>query len=615
MILMNSVSASSMQFLLQSQAPSAVLSFLQYLTDEKVISDSDFQLACFIEQQLRSQNLPELVSQTTVLIAAAVSDAVGHQHTCLNLATFTTQQPFMRFNSVKHLACPIKFDIINLVDSVVLNEQLDGASPLVLFQGKVFFRRYFGYEQNIANYVAKQLCELPSYLNEDNKGKVAQTVESYFDHTDEPDHQKSAVYNSINHRFSIITGGPGTGKTTTVAKLLLVMAQLKQGLALNIQLVAPTGKAAQRLTESLHQAFNRLNVPTSLLQHLPVKASTIHRLLKNTGSGRFRHHKQNPLGADVVIVDEASMVDVSLMSKLIDAMPMHSQLVLLGDVEQLPSVEAGSVLQQLCLNNNKAISRLTKSYRFDDGKDIGKLAKAIISGHDKQALALLENPNSKQLQLNSANQNQYNRLIERIYQHQLRLKELVNTLTVSNETTVVKQTFALFSQLQVLTCVNDGEVGVEGINQNVTKRMLSGTPVKASHFELRPIMITENAYPLNLYNGDIGIQLVDPESDMLMTYFMVDNQIIKVHNQRLPKHQTVYAMTVHKSQGSEFTDVIMVLPIDNASLNNVDKAILYTGLTRAKEHFELLANRESLLKVLNQTSQRNSALGDLITFQ
>lgn len=481
--------------------------------------------------------------------------------------------------------------------------------------------------------------------------------------------QKVAAAVALTRRFAVISGGPGTGKTTTVTKLLAALVEQAQaqlgenGLMPTIKLVAPTGKAAARLTESIGKAVEGLPLDPLVKKYIPTESSTLHRLLGAIPNRvEFRHHRNNLLHVDILVVDEASMVDLPMMFKLLDALPSHARLILLGDKDQLASVEAGAVLGDICSFNQYGFSQtqaqslvqltgyhtldhnystdqriaadelvnranapicdslcmLQKSYRFDARSGIGQLAKAINTGRAQQVEAVLakgfNDIRHHMLSADSYNQmlktlvSEYGCYLERINQSH------VNDQTGEQETQEQKAqaVLALFSRCRLLCAIREGDFGVLGLNQRV-EAALSARRLIQTNDELwyigRPVMVTRNDHGLGLYNGDIGIcMLGSSESEpRLKVYFeLPDGSVKAVLPSRVPEHETAYAMTVHKSQGSEFELTLMILPPDFSPI--LTRELIYTGITRAKKELGLFADLAVLKRGIKVKTERVSGL-------
>lgn len=537
----------------------------------------------------------------------------------------------------------------------------EGATPLVLEGNRLYLRRYWQYQQTLNTCIRQRLQPIRDNLPE----PLLQQLTCLFDQSPEtPDWQKIACVLALRSRFSIITGGPGTGKTTTLTKLLALLIQLTQHESnaaknLTILLAAPTGKAAARVSESIAKALDNLPIDESLKQGIPKKASTLHRLLGSRhDSRRFLHNRHNPIAADIVIVDEASMIDLEMMASLLDALPDTSQLILLGDKDQLASVEAGSVMGDLCLGAERAaydeetrswVNRyaaemliepvktgsalnqqtimLRHSHRFNELSGIGQLAKAVNAGDALRAQAvlndidsysdLLPRPRADYLTLRASPQaDAADSLLKKLvainagvsvdgkpgqrqgYAYYLHVIQYHRPTDNAHYQDWAKQVLAAFDTFQVLCALRKGPWGIEGLNRRI-EDWLFPAQKPSLWYEGRPVMITRNDYNLGLMNGDIGIALKD-SAGKLKVAFPSDDPLAEVRIRwispmRLPDVETAFAITVHKSQGSEFNHVALVLPENRSPV--ITRELLYTGITRAKQNFTLL---ESGAGVFNQ---------------
>jgi len=466
------------------------------------------------------------------------------------------------------------------------------------------------------------------------------------------DWQQVAVALACVNQFSIISGGPGTGKTTTVTKLLALLIELSSNAekSLTIELVAPTGKAAARLTESISGAIDKLNVSDEIKRAIPTHASTIHRLLGVIPNRvDFKHNHRNPLHVDVLIVDEASMIDISLMAKLLSAIAPHTKLILLGDKDQLSSVEAGAVFADICqgisqgpnysdnakqwvneqtgfLMNDVCYSShdktvvddglclLQKSYRFNEKSGIGALAKAVNHG-DVNALKAVWSKGFSDISLTSdeTNQQAIVQLSVMGYKNYLNSAKQISAKNNSNEQDIaalLKQ----FNQFQLLSPVREGSFGIDGLNEKIEQQLARHKFISLNQgtwYVGRPIMIVSNDHSQQLFNGDIGIVLPPLDDDSQLTqnrvYFkMADGSIKSFLPSRLPAHETVYAMTIHKSQGSEFDDVVIAIPPKWTPL--LTRELVYTGITRAKKTVAIFSDVGILQKAALTQTERFSGL-------
>ncbi|ASA55141.1 exodeoxyribonuclease V subunit alpha [Vibrio gazogenes] len=460
--------------------------------------------------------------------------------------------------------------------------------------------------------------------------------------------QKVAAAIALSRRFAVISGGPGTGKTTTVARLLAALVSQNHAVQqkLVIKLVAPTGKAAARLTESISQAVERLTIPTEMKARIPTQASTLHRLLGAIpNSAEFRHHQHNPLHVDLLVVDEASMIDLPMMYKLLMALPDHARLVLLGDKDQLASVEAGAVLGDICAFQTQGYSRsqitqlarltgyqfasplphqdvppladslclLQKSYRFHARSGIGQLAKAVNSG-DVSQLFQITQQSYADVQIHGLDSESYHQMLQTLvaeYAHYLHA--IADQSAIAAGTTPEKKAeyvLRLFHRCRLLCAIRDGDFGVTGVNQRVERALSRHKLIRKSDepwYEGRPVMITRNDHHLELYNGDIGICMRDPQDDRLKVYFeQFDGHVRGFLPSRIPQHETAYAMTIHKSQGSEFDFTLLLLPPDHTPL--LTRELVYTGITRARKRLALFTSPKILQAAVRVKTQRVSGL-------
>jgi len=464
--------------------------------------------------------------------------------------------------------------------------------PLIVENNRLYTQRYWFYERRLALQV-KALCQ-QRYNYEHMEDRVAHYFKSLSDGTD---WQQEAAKKALTRAFCIITGGPGTGKTTTVVKILALLQELAKQ-SLHIALVAPTGKAAMRLQESIGVGKASLPCTDIVKKHIPEQVTTIHHVLgAQPPTPYFKHDATNPLPFDLVVVDEASMVDLALMSKLVDALKPSARLILLGDKDQLASVESGAVLADLTLSLPEHTAELLKSHRFQG--DIKALADAVNRQQGERAWQLLQQKDTAVSLLKDE-------IIEFIATQHRKYLQLIE------QGADFKSVYAAFNQFQVLCSNRNGPQSVNDINVRVEHCLQAQNKIQptGAWYVGRPVMVTENNISMQLYNGDIGLCLPDPQCrERLMVFFLrPDGGIKKVLPGRLPQCESVYAMTIHKSQGSEFDSVLVVLA---EQMNPVlTKELLYTAITRARLSINIVAAQEVFIESVRQKVSRDSGLAD-----
>ncbi|BCG65801.1 MAG: exodeoxyribonuclease V alpha subunit [Methyloprofundus sp.] len=537
------------------------------MSDQLQLSRLDYAFAQFLVK--RSALEKEQAKQFGILVAQ-LSYAQSQGHSCIEVATADEKLLLAS----------------GLVDDT-------GTLPLVLENKYLYLQRYWSYECQLA----KNITDL--ITNEHSGSADIKVIEQYFTSSSAIDWQKEAAKAALVNSFSIITGGPGTGKTTTVVKILALLQELAAQ-PLNIALAAPTGKAAMRLQESIGNSKQKLPCSNFIRELIPEKVLTIHNLLgARPPSPYFKYNAASPLPFDIVVIDEVSMIDLPLMSKLLSALRLDARLILLGDKDQLASVETGTVLADLTLALSKYTQELKVSYRFKG--NIKEFSEAINQQKQQHAWDLL-----------SAGHDDVGLLKDDLISYIA--DKQVEYLSLIRQRADFIACYAAFNAFQVLCVIREGLYSVADINYRVAEQLQDRKLINSSAhwYSGRPIMITQNDAVLQLYNGDIGICMPDQENNkQLMVFFLSPSGAVRKYlPARLPHCETVFAMTIHKSQGSEFDEVLLVLP---EKINPIlTKELIYTGITRAKKSIKILATKEVFVETLQRKVERFSGLANRI---
>jgi len=560
-------------------------------------------------------------------LAALTSYQWGRGHACLDLNALQLQaSALLGWNDEQVTALPKHLSAAAPTLPWIQGDN----SPLVFAkdaQGeRLYLRRAWNAEQSIREHILQRI-NLPIAEPVDLRLQLDALFGT------ETSMQRVACEVAAKNRITLITGGPGTGKTTTVVKLLALLIATSIN-DLKIHLAAPTGKAAARLTESITNALAQM--PADVQSRIPTQTQTLHRLLRSNN----RDTRVNPLATDVVVVDEASMVDLEMMARLLASVPPTARLILLGDKDQLASVEAGAVMSQLCTGEllRAQTVTLTHSHRFDAASGIGQWAQAVNADNQKNAtsiqalwnaapdwLSTLPNNTSKdskqdsgqteplhqvtKLQLQNAHDTKLAQALAFGWRHWLSLLDSHRTNTFEKITACTdSQAIDLlksFNEFSVLCAVREGPFGVTQLNAHIEKALgFTGSAWYAG----RPVMVTRNDYALELMNGDVGICLPGPDGVLRVAFPSLGGNVRWIVPARLDSVETVFAMTVHKSQGSEFHHVLLVVPAHDSPV--LTRELVYTGLTRAKENLTLWAPRpEVLLQACNRRVLRSGGLG------
>ena len=482
--------------------------------------------------------------------------------------------------------------------------EADAACPLVLEHDLLYLRRYREYERRLAAGLRRLAAHAaPTAPAAPSSPLFAQL----FPH-DEGDLQARAAAVALARALVLVTGGPGTGKTTTVARILalLVERQLASGApAPRIALAAPTGRAAERMAQSLHAATASLRdagVDVAVCDALPTQARTLHRLLGTQGSGPgFRHDAAHPLPHDIVVVDEASMVDLPLMCKLVEAVPDGARLILLGDPDQLPAVEAGDVLSAMVAATDAPSLaghrvHLQRGYRQSASLDLAPLAIAVRQGDADAAIARL-----REGLLDGVHWYPAADALTRSPLRDALLDPWRELTALSDPGEALRQA----GRQRLLVALRNGPEGAEPLNDSI-EQALAGAR-RERYFHGRLLLVTENSYRHGLFNGDTGICLRDASGATVAWFPGGGGDAVRgFHPAALPAHTGAFAMTVHKAQGSEFDRAWVVLPARDHPL--LSRELLYTALTRARDEVHLCAGEEVLRAALARRVRRVSGL-------
>ncbi len=590
----------------------------------------------------RRMNAPEASLESLRAAGRAVSLAIGSGHACIELREIATNPDDLR--------------AALLASTMVGTADRPGASPLVLdAEDRLYLHRYFDYERRIARRLAQRSRRV---LDATAETRLASRLAELFAGNaqllgNRPDWQKLAATLAVLNDVTIISGGPGTGKTTTVVNLLACLLELEP--ECRIALAAPTGKAAARMQDAIRERAAHL--PENIQAHLPKESFTIHRLLGVVpDSNTFRHHAGNPLAIDVLVVDEASMLDLALAAKLFEAVPPSARIILLGDKDQLAAVESGAVFSELSADPTLSafcigvLSRVcgipaptilppvpvastplhdsvvwfTQNFRFATDSGIGRLAHEINAG---DAAALL-------LQLRSGDDASVTwlddpgatlaagslvRLRDGYAPYVAALRAFADHGTAASGASAGRDAgqslttvFDAFERFRILCAERQGPRGVRSLNEIVSRYCRDALDDRSAAFARspwyfgRPVMVLRNDYVLKLYNGDVGITLPDDAGELMVHFRETDGSLRAIAPVRLPEHETAFANTVHKAQGSEFEEIALVLPGKPSRV--LTRELVYTAVTRARHRVALVTGAEVLEQAVEACTLRHSGL-------
>lgn len=634
---------------------SAVMDQLRTWTEEGWLRSLDLAFAQFLIRL--DPQAPALLP----LAGALLARLEGEGHTCIALEDFlSAPERFLDWPAPGHamLATALvhwphaaqwtetlaQSLCVQVTERNTSNPANSAETPLVLSAARLYLRRYWRDQQFIAETLRQRARQRVADANpEALKPWLEQLFPAHDEPGDELPWQKIACALALHSHFSIITGGPGTGKTYTAARFMaLLMAT--SSTPLRIVLAAPTGKAAVRIDESLQSAVSTLpqlgRIPDMAAAFARLHpARTLHSLLgARPDSRRFRHDAANPLELDVLVVDEASMIHQEMMAALLRALPPAARLILLGDQDQLASVEAGAVLAELCQGSGQYdagtchymqascgaapqpgkngssplaanIIRLQRSHRFNT--EIGALADAVHGGHPESAIGILQAAHTGTLAWQPApaiHQILELACTESAYGRAWQAAGQPPPKDQQQHSAWVKAILNDYAGFRILCALRQGPWGVTGINRAIEDYLHRQGILQSRGlwYAGRPTLVTHNDPNLGLSNGDIGIALPDPERRMRVYFPNGDGPPRAILPSRLNHTESAWAMTVHKAQGSEFAHTVLILPPADSPV--LSRELLYTAVTRARSHFTLIAPRERLENAIQRQTRRMSGL-------
>jgi len=608
------------------------MSLLRHLQENAQLSALAVHFARFVA---RAAALDE--GDPVVLTAAALSQRNQQGDVCLLLDELAGQALFPAATLGERTRVPA----LQTWRDALLRCQCVGVpgerALMILDADRLYLQRFWRHETAVANDLLQRLQCAPAIDN----AALQTGLDALFPEAAAaggPDWQRLASALAVLQRFAVISGGPGTGKTTTVVKVLSLL--LAQQPSLRIGLAAPTGKAAARMVESMRAVRRTLDLAPAVQAALPDTASTLHRLLAwqpDISRYPYRHHRENPLALDCLVIDEASMIDLPMMHAVLDALPGEARLILLGDRDQLASVEAGNVLGDMtghgralacsvAMRNRlqdlhveaalalptadrvapiqDAIAILRHSHRFAADSGIGRLARLVNAGDATQGLALLAQASAGSADLLWLQVGAQPRPVVPREALDWALGHYNEYLVQSD----VQEALTVFARARILCAAHEGPLGKVEFNRQVEAALRRQGLLEADlQGHGTPVMVTANDYELQLYNGDIGLLWRSSQGRLEACFPQLDGQVRRLPAASLPAHEVAWAMTVHKSQGSEFDEVLLVLPSEPDSPLLL-RELLYTGITRARRRLLLLAGAEAFASSCVSPARRSSGL-------
>lgn len=598
------------------------------LKESGLFNDIDIHLADFLAGKAAEQD------PGFYLLVLLLSNRLAQGDVCLDAGEISGK-PLSDFTEWSEFSASVKIPEKKRIISILKKSGIAGGEddllPIIVDDhGRIYFQKYHLFERVLAESVkgmAAQLSENPVTPAVSGMFRMLFPVDK-----DETDWQGVAAWCALGSLFSVISGGPGTGKTSTVIRILALLAEMMGG-GVSIALAAPTGKAAARLRESISVSIENLPVSDEIKECIPRETYTVHRLLGSAGgSAEFRHNRDNPLRHDVIVVDECSMADLALMYRLFEAVKPGARVILLGDRDQLSSVEGGAVFGDICDRGrvhgydaefirrgcdllgesfgrdagveslpaplSGTMTILRKSYRFSGESGIGRLAEMIRNGDPAGAADLLSINDLGDIHLAG---DCAPHTIEAAF------RKAASEAFGRRDMPPHESVFEFIKGFVILTATRRGPAGAASLNV-MAERVLeeAGVIVPSSEFyEGRPVMVTRNDYALSLFNGDIGVTCRTDEGLRVM-FEKPDGERVYIHPSRMPEHETAFAMTIHRSQGSEFNEVLVVLPPARSPL--MTRELLYTAVTRGKKRVVIASDEDTVAAMIGNPMKRMTGL-------
>lgn len=607
-----------------------IKTLLKKCVEKKIIHLIDLHFSILV-----SKNHDSII----MLAAACVSYITRIGHVCLPLKKNKKLK-----NIINHALINKFWSFTDLEENIKLlkNSAIGQGlfpTPLVLSNNSLYLYRIWKSEQKIVAFFTQNHLK-KSY----NIKKISNVLKSIFYDTSD-NYQKIAVLKPILLKNTFIIGGPGTGKTTTISKLILALIRLANNNSITIKLSAPTGKAASKLTDTLKKNIHKLNANNQEKKMFPTKTLTLHNLFKiNPQNQKLKFYNKHFLNTDVLIIDEASMIDITMLDNIITGLSKNTKLILVGDFNQLPSVETGFILKDLCNNENYSCShKMTKllakiininipitnknkrsiiadqtcilknNYRFNISSEIHEVSQLILNKKTCQLKKLFNNDyrNINFFEIN--NERKYTKMICGIVSNYAKYWKFV----YNNNS--LKEIVDNFNNYRAICALNKGIFGVKIINKyieivmkdnNLIRKFEKNNKTEELIYYGKPIIITKNQKSLGLFNGDIGIFLYD-KNKKLKVFFLLSNNVIKITSISLiNNYKTAWSMTIHKSQGSEFKNVTIILPIDDSLI--LTNELIYTGITRSKKYISIYSSKKSFVKAIKTENFRFSNIPNLL---